>query len=54
MSKEISVPFYLELNDKEVTHTIIQGTVGTGMSSAIMTVLDSYVRKGPYKIKVKI
>ena len=47
---EISVPFNLELTGEEVTHTIIQGTVGTGMSS-ITAVLDSYIRKGPFKME---
>lgn len=50
---EISVPLNLELTGEEVTHTIIQGTVGTGMSS-ITAVLDSYIRKGsfnPFKVE---
>ena len=49
---EIKVPFDLKIGE-EVTHTIIQGTVGTGMSS-ITAVLDSYIRKGlfnPFKVE---
>lgn len=46
-SREISIPFNLEINDKEVTHTITQGTVGTGMSS-YTAIMDSYIKKGPY------
>lgn len=45
---EISIPFNIKIEDKEVTHTFIQGTVGTGMSS-YAAVIDSYIRKGPYK-----
>lgn len=44
-SAEIKIPFILELTGKEVTHTIIQGTVGTGMASTYYQIFSNISMK---------
>lgn len=49
---EIKVPFDLKIGEEEIHHTIIQGTFGSGMSK-ITALCDSYIKKGPYRMKIK-
>lgn len=47
---EIKVPFDLKIGEEKIHNTIIQGTFGNGMSK-ITALCDSYVKKGPYRMK---